>query len=179
MELSYIGPTLHYTFSKYLKLDNVDMYVNEYRDINMRMQIESLKEINNATSLLKSLKDCGYTLGVVSSKMKDSLMLGIKILDIEKYFDVIVGSDEINYPKPNPEGLHFALEKLECDFAYKYYVGDTKTDVLASKAANFKAISIITTDHFLESIKESKPNHIIYDLLEIEEIIKEDLNGKL
>lgn len=179
MELSFIGPTLHDTFSKYLAVDNVETYVNEYRDINMRMQLDSLAEVKGATKVLKHLTKQDVQLGIVSSKMKDSLMLGINILDLEQYLSVIIGGDEVVRPKPDSEGLNLALKKLNRNFDYLFYVGDTKTDVMAAKKANFESIAIITTPHFEDDIKALEPEYIIYDLLEVVKIVEERLDGKL
>lgn len=34
MEVSFVGPTLSHTFKKYFKEDNVEQYVEEYKEIN-------------------------------------------------------------------------------------------------------------------------------------------------
>lgn len=175
MEVSYVGPTLHHTFSKYLKKDNVDKYIEEYRKINFVSQKESLTEIKNATKLLKTLKDYNVKLGLVSSKNKDSLMLGVEVLGFDDFFDAIIGGNEVTIPKPDPQGILEAKEKLLPDAKRCYYVGDTVTDVKASKNSGFKSIALLGVEEIKQDIINSQPDYLIEDLMEVFKIIKEDI----
>lgn len=173
MKDTFIGPTLKHTFNRYLDVDDVSMYVDEYKEINMQMQKEELVEIKNATKLLKTLKNNGATLGVVSSKMRDSLQLGIDLLNFNEYLSVIIGGDEVKHPKPNPEGILRAKNEVDPTTTKNYYVGDTKTDVLAAKEAGFISIVIVTSVRLEAELLSCNADYVIYDLLEVLDIIKE------
>lgn len=173
MEVSYVGPTLDHTFKKYLKLDNVDKYVNEYREENFIAQKEGLTEIKNATKLLKYLNSHSVLIGMVSSKWKDSLNLGLSVLDFDKYMSVVVGGDEVDNPKPDPQGILKAKEMLLPDAEHCYYVGDTVTDILAAKASGFISIGLLGVEEIKQDIIDVKPDYVVNDLMEIINIIKE------
>ena len=173
MKVSFVGPTLQHSFSKYTGLDDVDKYIKEYKRVNFEMQKEELHEIKNATKLLKALKDDNISLGLVSSKMKDSLMLGVTLLKFEDYMEYILGGDEVSTPKPNPEGILKAKDKINKDASKNYYVGDTVTDIKAAQAANFISIAIVTTAHLDEALNNCGADYVIYDLMEIVDIVKE------
>lgn len=173
MEVSYVGPTLHHTFKKYLEIDEVDQYVDEYRKHNFILQREALTEIENATNLLKYLKDNNVVVGVVSSKWKDSLILGLDVLNLTEYIDVVIGGDEVVKSKPNPEGILKAKEMSIPNAKHCYYVGDTVTDILAAKAANCISIGLLGVDEIRQDIIDSKPDYIVENLNEVIEIIKE------
>ena len=167
------GPTLSHTFKKYFKEDNVDKYVQEYKKINFIAQKNELKELNNATKLLKYLKHNNVKMGLVSSKMKDSLQLGVDILGFGPYMDIIVGGDEVVAPKPDPQGILDAKAKVLPNAKHFFYVGDTVTDVLAAKASGATSIALLGVKEIREDIINSKPDYIVEDLSEIIEIIKE------
>lgn len=173
MEVSYAGPPLEETFSKYLDTTDVEDYIEEYRKHNFKLQEKELIEIDNATNLLKYLKDNNVVVGVVSSKWKDSLTLGLDVLNFTEYMDVVVGGDEVVKSKPNPEGILKAKEMSLPNAKYCYYVGDTVTDILASKAANCLSIGLLGVDEIRQDIIDSKPDYVVEDLNEIIEIIKE------
>lgn len=173
MEVSFVGPTLSHTFKKYFKEDNVDKYVQEYKKINFIAQKNELKELNNATKLLKYLKHNNVKMGLVSSKMKDSLQLGVDILGFGPYMDIIVGGDEVVAPKPDPQGILDAKAKVLPNAKHFFYVGDTVTDVLAAKASGATSIALLGVKEIREDIINSKPDYIVEDLSEIIEIIKE------
>lgn len=173
MEVSYVGPTLDHTFKKYLKVDNVDQYVNEYREENFIAQKEGLKEVHNATKLLKFLKDNNVVMGLVSSKWKDSLSYGAKLLGFEEYMDVVVGGDEVSKSKPDPEGILKAKAMALPNAKHTYYVGDTVSDILAAKASGFISIGLLGEEEIKQDIIDAKPDYVVKDLIEIVEIIKE------
>lgn len=176
IKLSFIGPTLKHSFQKYLQLDDVDLYVEEYKRVNKEMQKESLFEIKNATEMFKQLKQMDASLGIVSSKMRDSLDLGIKLLNFDEYVTYVLGGDEVEVPKPNPEGILKAKSEMDEKTTRNYYVGDTKSDILAANAAGFISIGIVTTENFEVGMREANADYIVYDLLEVVEIIEEGNN---
>lgn len=180
MELSFIGPTLEYTFSKYLGDDSklIRQCVKEYREINFELQKTKMQEIEHATKLLKQLKNDGVHTAIISSKKKDSLVLGVEILGFDPYIDFIIGSDEVKKAKPNPEGINLAMLEINCQARNFYYVGDTKTDVQAAHKAGVIPVAIITEPNNEKSIRSAKPNYIIYDLMELTQIIEVNLNGE-
>ncbi len=49
---------------------------------------------------------------------------------IDKYFLYVLGVDEVDYPKPNPQGIEIVKNRFkdEC-----IYIGDTKSDMLTAK----------------------------------------------
>lgn len=173
MEVSYVGPSLHHTFRKYLNIEDVDQYVEEYRQINFKQQKEELTEIKNASKLIKFLKRNKVVVGIVSSKWKDSLDLGLNILKLNEYMDVVIGGDQVEVDKPNPQGILKAKEIALPKAKHCFYVGDTVSDILAAKAAGFKSIALLGVKEIRQEIIDSQPDYLVEDLLEIIEIIEE------
>lgn len=179
MKLSFIGPTLQHSFSKYLETDDVDVYITEYKRVNKQMQREQLLEIKNATALFKELSKMNADLGIVSSKMRDSLDLGVNLLGFDKYVSYVLGGDEVEHPKPNPQGILKAKAAMNNSTTKNYYVGDTKSDILAANAAGFISIGVVTTPAFEAGMREANADYIVYDLLEITKIIEEGNNEQI
>jgi len=57
-------------------------------------------------------------------------------------FDVVVGSDDTELHKPEPEPIHKALELLQARPADAAYVGDSPFDVAAARAAGVFAVAV-------------------------------------
>ena len=57
-------------------------------------------------------------------------------------FDTVVGGDETERHKPDPEPLLLAAERIGADPAETVYVGDSPFDVRAAKAAGMHAIGV-------------------------------------
>lgn len=86
------------------------------------------------------------------AKMKTALITGkdsartIQILNrfnIYQYFDLLVCSDMVKQPKPNPESIITALEKLQVKANETFMIGDSLYDMIAAKRAGVKSIGVL------------------------------------
>lgn len=64
----------------------------------------------------------------------------IKHLDLEEYFDLIVGANTANSSKPDPKMVEFILDKLHVAKSDSVLIGDSQKDELCSKNANIHFI---------------------------------------
>lgn len=164
---SFIGPTLWASFSKYEKdKDKVEELVLSYRKHNLAHHDDVLA-FDGALSLLKELKQRGYKIGVVSSKMRYLVLRGLKITNLMPYVDVVVGMDEVKNHKPHPESLLLAMQKLKAKQAM--YVGDHPNDIQAGKRAGMYTCAVSYSWH--EGIMNEKPDIVIDNLLQLLEEI--------
>ncbi|MGB9714697.1 MAG: HAD family hydrolase [Candidatus Bathyarchaeales archaeon] len=85
-----------------------------------------------------------YKLGIVSNfAIPECLRKLLEKFDLEKFFDAIVISGEINKRKPSPEIFQKALEALQVKASETIFVGDTlNIDVKGAKNIGIKAILI-------------------------------------
>ena len=57
------------------------------------------------------------------------------------YFDTLVGADEVPHPKPAPDGILLACERLGARPEASAYVGDAPIDLLAARRAGTLAVA--------------------------------------
>ncbi len=86
-------------------------------------------------TVIQSLRRDGYRLGVVSSRQRDLLEWGLKVSGLRPYFESVIGLDDVNSPKPDPEGLLKTVHRLEVHPSQALFIGDSDVDILAGKAA--------------------------------------------
>ncbi len=173
-QLSVLGPSLKTMFPKYFPGHDVNKLIEEYRVINMDIHAEFVKPMKHAVYLLNSLKMQGYKLGIVSTKKKDVILYGLDLYDMQHYFDVIIGEDNVKRGKPSPEGILTACRLMDVSHDSCIYVGDSPMDIQAAKNAGVFSIGYIFNQERIQILLDEKPNRVIKDLIEIEEIIKED-----
>ncbi|MDF9825212.1 phosphatidylglycerol:prolipoprotein diacylglycerol transferase [Breznakia sp. PF5-3] len=171
---SFMGPPLRATFEKYFADEMVDEVVETYREYNHSHHNDYVKAMPHAKELLTYLKEHGYEIAVVSNKFKSLVSLGLEISGIDSYFDVVIGGDEVEHPKPDPEGLLKACELLKVPHDELIYVGDSEVDVKSAKNLGAFSIAFVSDPKRERSLKETKPCRIVYDLEEIISILKED-----
>ena len=136
-ELSFLGPTLISMFSKYFKED-FETCRHIYHTYFMKNMLKIAKVYDGAVSLLTYLKEEGYKLGVVTSRLKFSALEVLEKFNLLSYFDVIVGLDDVTNTKPSPEGINKAMAELNVSIDETIYIGDNKSDLIAGQSANLK-----------------------------------------
>ncbi len=172
---SFFGPTLHESFSRYTDDEaKIEEMIAYYRAYNESMHDEFATPMDGCHELIKLLHKKGYKVGIVSSKRRQALDLGLKLCKIDEYIDVIVGEGEAE-PKPSGDGIIKALEILYGD-GYQdknvLYVGDHPNDIKAAKAAGVKSCGCMYSKK-AEEIDNEEPDFEIYKLLDLLEILVE------
>ena len=85
---------------------------------------------------------------------------------LKDYFDLVVSALDVMRPKPHPEQLIKILEHFNIAPYNAIYIGDSKLDEMAAKAAEITLIAYknrsISADYYINSLKE------IEDILEIQ-----------
>lgn len=83
-----------------------------------------------------------YTLGIVTNKTKTGKLFQIKGMEeLERYFKVAVYFEDVKNPKPNPEGILLALDRLKVSPGEAVYIGDMPSDRETALTAGTKFIA--------------------------------------
>lgn len=171
---SFLGPTLKDSFLRYFKEEQIDEIIAYYRAFNHEHHDEYVKGFEGAKETLAYLKDNGYSIGVVSNKVEHTIKMGLEAFALDPYVEVIVGAEDLEHPKPSPEGLLLACQKLYHNHDDVIYVGDSPSDIEACKnMAAFSVAAAFDQEREAELIA-TKPCFIIHTLTELIELLKED-----
>lgn len=91
---------------------------------------------------LQALSERGARLAVVTNKRITLTRKLLAALDLTGRFDVIVGGDTTAKPKPDAGPIHFACRQIGLATADILFVGDSLTDVNASRAAGCRVVCV-------------------------------------
>ena len=120
------------------------------------------------TDVLTTLKEEGRRLGIVTAKRRVTVDIAFRYLPLEAFFEIVVGSDDTERHKPDPEPLLYALEQLDADPGDAAYVGDSPFDVRAAKAGGLHAIAVTWGGiHHRERLEAEEPDAIVADTEEL------------
>ncbi len=89
---------------------------------------------------LQALVNRGAKLAVVTNKLTKLTTLLLQNLDLDQYFETIVCGDSTSHPKPSPEPVFLAMEKLGVSKLETLFVGDSVTDANAAANAGVKMV---------------------------------------
>lgn len=94
------------------------------------------------TEFFPDVPDClaqiargGTAIGVLSLKLRDVLMASLVKYGLDKYFDVVIGCEEVAAPKPDPSGLFSTMEAMGVAPDETLYIGDSLVDQEAARGA--------------------------------------------
>jgi len=92
--------------------------------------------------LLTFLKEQGYRVGLASSTRIALIQKELEMEQLDTYFDVIVGGDQLQHSKPAPDIYLMACEQLGVDPASAYAIEDSYNGIRSAAAAGMKAIMV-------------------------------------
>jgi pyrophosphatase PpaX len=141
--------------------DRVEELVSVYRAHNEPLH-EGLVCCAGMDDVLAQLKDEGRRLGIVTAKRRLTVELAFAQVPIEHLFETVVGGDETERHKPDPEPLQLALERLGASPEEAAYVGDAPFDVKAAKAAGLFSVAVAWGGiHARERLAEEEPDALV------------------
>ena len=79
-------------------------------------------------------------LGVVTNKPEEHSVALLSHLKVAGFFDVVVGGDSADKPKPSPVPLRHAMRALSIPASESVMVGDSAGDIKMARAAGTKSI---------------------------------------
>lgn len=168
-QLSFLGPSLWETFAKYFDEDLIDEVVDYYRDFNHKKHKEYVYAYPTVKETLEKLKEKKFPLAIVTTKTKYAAELGLEVCGLTKYFDVVIGANEVTNHKPDPEGINLAMNLLNVDEAVM--IGDNVSDIEAGKRAGIKTIAIKWSPKGYHHLAALQPDLMVDQMNEIIEYI--------
>ncbi|MCK9492473.1 MAG: HAD family hydrolase [Sulfurimonas sp.] len=146
--------------------DFVDTYRENYRKISTQKTI-LLQNAREAVVLASEFA----TLGIVTTKTGAYSKVLMEHFELMQHFEVLIGREDVEHPKPDPEPIIKALEVLGKSDENIWMIGDTKLDLISAKAAKVNSIGVLSGYDAFEALKEHT-NVIFSDALEAVEYLK-------
>lgn len=139
-----------------------------------RMSSEDGDEIRahpGIEALISSLHQAGVPLAVYSGANQRSATMRIGHTGLLKYFDVVLGGDEVERHKPDPEGLFRLLDHFRVAPESTIYIGDMVVDILAGKAAGMRTAAVTWGFNETEKLRAAAPDYLIEKTETLEAIL--------
>lgn len=96
--------------------------------------------------LLTQLKNRNFLLGCCSNSVKETIRLVLQSAELADFFDVIIGNDEVENPKPHPEIYLRAFDKLGVAPHECIIVEDAKYGIESAKASGATVYEVRNSD---------------------------------
>lgn len=126
----------------------------------------------NVKETLEMLKAQGYILAVVTNKPTKHVLPVLKAFEIDHLFSEALGGQSLPAIKPHPAPLYYLCGKFGLYPHEMLFVGDSKNDIWAAKAAGCKSVGLTYGYNYNIPISESEPDYVCDDFAEILEIVR-------
>ena len=140
-----------------------------------QMFAENITLIRGADHILQTISKGIPRIGLVTSTPQRDLkmkMEPLKTAGVDKLFEVIITSDDVEKRKPAPDPLLVCAEKFRMKSEKCVYVGDTRIDIKAGKAAGMKTVGVLSGFDHYDMLASESPDAIIDSIRNLVEVIE-------
>ncbi|SDO20466.1 pyrophosphatase PpaX [Halobacillus aidingensis] len=167
--LDFIGPPLRESLQK-VNPDKVEEMVETYRKHNIENHNRYVKAYEGVVETIETLKEQGYKLGIVTTKMRNTVHMGLELTNLDGLFETVVTLDDVTNAKPHPEPIVKALNHLDSQASEAMMVGDNTHDIEAGQNAGTKTAGVAWTVKGRKVLDDLNPDYMLdnmRDLLKI------------
>ncbi len=152
---------------------DIDSYVSAYKE---HYRLISRAKTTLLPLAFEAIKEASKiaTLGVVTTKTARYSEELLEHFGVMQYFDILIGRESVEHPKPHPEPILKALKHLKADAKRTWMVGDTPMDLISAKEAGVMSVGVLC-GYSQKSDLEGLTKHIVYDALDAVKLIAKQL----
>jgi len=121
--------------------------------------------------LLHHLRSKGYPIGIFTGKGREASIITLSKLGVDHYFDLIVTGDDVENHKPSPEGILKFVHHFKLNPERVLMIGDSVSDVIASKEAGIKIASVLWDSYGSEEVKALGSDYYFHTVGELREFL--------
>ena len=114
-------------------------------------------------------------ISIFTGKGRDAAIITLKKLKIYDFFEMIITGDDVKEHKPSPEGILRFLEKFRLNPERVLMIGDSPSDIQASRGAGVKIASVLWDSYSQAKEIGMKSDYVFHAVSELREFLKNNL----
>lgn len=169
---SFIGPTLEQTFSDYTTdpFEIQDM-IQSYREFYVKYEIGNFHIYPDVYEVVSDLKQKNYNLAILTSKFREAAWPSYTHYKLDEIFDVFVGLDDVEYPKPHKNSIETVLSHFP-DSSTAIMIGDNQGDIMAGNNAGIYSAGVSWSLKGKDHLLEVNPDFMLENMKDIYRVIQ-------
>ena len=125
-------------------LARVEEFRLHWRRRSDEIMVEWTRVYERTAPATAELTAADFRLGIVSTKYRSRILATLERSGLGGRFEVIVGGEDVERHKPDPEGLLRAVSRLGIAAEEALYVGDTVADAEAARLAGTPFVAVLS-----------------------------------
>lgn len=162
---------------KEFSVEHADELLVAYRSHNDRVHDALVREYPGVEQALEALAAAGLRMGVVTSKMHSVAQRGLDRFSLGRFFELLVGSDDVEVHKPEPDPLLHAAAVLQVEPGRCAYVGDSPHDMTAARLAGMVAIAATWGVSDRDRLIEAGAQYEAHSMMEVSAVLTGHAHG--
>ena len=139
-------------------------YVATYKEHYKKISTQKTVLLKNAKKAIEKAYEFAE-LGIVTTKTGKYSQVLMEYFGVMDYFDILIGREDVQNPKPHEEPILKALESFDTTNKAVWMIGDTQMDLLSATHAGVNSIGVLSGYDSKETL-EKYTDKIFSDALE-------------
>jgi HAD superfamily hydrolase (TIGR01509 family) len=159
-----IGVALEEMFRRVLPADKherIGCCFDRYLEVFSEASEKHTRILDGVEETLRHFKEKGMkqTLATNKSSAEAERILGD--LGIRHYFDLVIGLNDVDAPKPSPEMILLTLRRMDVELGNAVLVEDSPTGLAAGKASGVHTVAVTTGTHAKDVLVPWEPEYVL------------------
>jgi len=142
-----------------------------YRQYQLAHHDEFMRSYEGVTEAMAELRARGHTTAVVTSKMSDLAIRALDFTGLRGTIDVVIGMEDTQRHKPDPEPVRVALAKLGRAANEAVFLGDSPHDIASGNAAGVITVAAQWGPFSRQELDAAKPGYQVLRMAEFPALI--------
>ncbi|HYB45013.1 MAG TPA: HAD family hydrolase [Nitrososphaerales archaeon] len=133
-------------------------------------ELESGKSVSafpDAKDTLVSLRAKSAKLGVLTNSGRKAASRILERSSLSGFFDFVLTRDDVDAMKPSPDGVNKAVSLFALPKDRVVYVGDSRYDIMAAKAAGLRVVCVATGIYTAEKLQTEGADEVVGSLADL------------
>jgi len=144
-----------------------------YKRIQHGLHDDMVRPFTGIREIVRDMVERESPRAIVTSKGAPMTERTMRVCEVITDFEVVITADHVRQPKPDPEPVHLALERLGTRASERVvFVGDSLHDIEAGHAAGVTTVAVTWGALRREALELARPTHIVDSPAELGPILK-------
>lgn len=144
-----------------------------YREHNFHSHDAMVQIFPHVQDVLSVLHEKGIKMGVVTTKQRNVVEMGLQLFDLTKYMSTIVTIQDVEQPKPHPEPVLKAMAEIGALAQSTLMVGDSSYDIEAGQRAGVDTAGVAWSLKGVAYLEQYSPTYILNGMPDLLHIVEE------
>ncbi len=157
-----VGHGLEHLIEKAVGAGNIEEGVRLFREHYATICESRTKILPLVKDTIEELDRRGYQMGIATNKPSYFARDILKALEIDHLFVEVLGPNDVERPKPDPEMLDIIMMRLGLGAEEVVYVGDMLLDIEVARKAGVSAYALPTGSATREVLLAGRPDRLLH-----------------